>query len=102
MAFPLLIPMIGGLLMRATPALVSGVLRALGMSAITYVGMDIALDQAHDMIKANLTGLPVTALAFAGLLKFDVAVEIIFASIMGRMVLNAMSGSFTKMSMKKK
>lgn len=96
----LILRMLGGLLLRLTPSLIAAVLKALGVSVLTFVGMDIAIDQAHNMIKANLTGMPSTAAAFVALLKFDLAVEIIFAAIAGRMTLNALSGSFKKLRLK--
>jgi len=95
----LILRMLGGLLLRVTPSLIAAILKAFGVSVLTFVGMDIAIDQAHNLIKTNLLGMPATAMAFVGLLKFDVAVEIIFAAIAGRLTLNALSGSFKKLKL---
>ena len=98
---PFLLPLLGGLLLRLTPALISAVLKAFGVSVLTFAGMTVAIDQAKDIITSNLSGMPALAIAILGLLKFDVAVNIIFAAVAGRITLNTLSGSFTKLALKK-
>lgn len=96
-----LLPLVGGLLLRVAPALVKSVLKAFGVSVLTFTGMTIAIDQAKDMIVSNLAGMPALAVSVLGLLKFDVAVNIIFAAVAGRLALNMMSGGLTKLAIKK-
>lgn len=95
------LPLIGGLLVRAAPLLAKSVLKAFGVSVLTFTGMTIAIDQAKDLIVSNLSGMPSIAVSMLGLLKFDVAINIIFAAVAGRLALNMMSGGLTKLAIKK-
>jgi Protein of unknown function (DUF2523) len=96
----ILLRMLGGLLVRLGPMLVSSVLKAVGVSVVTFVGMDIALTAAHNLVKSNLSGLPAYAVGVLGLLRFDVAVEIIFAGIAGRLAMDALNGSVKRLKVK--
>lgn len=96
-----LLPLLGGLLLRLAPALVKSVLKAFGVSVLTFAGMTVAVNQAKDMIVSNLGGMPAIAVSMLGLLKFDVAINIIFAAVAGRMAMNMMSGGLTKLAIKK-
>lgn len=88
--------MLGGLLLRVGPLLVSSVLRALGFAAVSFVGAKVAIDAVHNMVKTNVTGLPQIALQMVGLLKFDVAIEILFAAVAGRMALQFFNGTLKR------
>ena len=96
----IILRMAGGLLIRLGPMLVSSVLKALGVSAVTFVGMDLAITAIHNLIKSNLQGLPAYIAGILGLLKFDIAIEIIFAAIAGRLAMSLFSGSFKKLTLK--
>lgn len=104
MALPLLIPIVlrlaGGLLVRLGPMLVSTVLQALAISTITFVGVKVGVDAIHNMVKSNVTGMPAAALQMLGLLKFDIAIEILFAAVAGRLALGLLNGVAKKMVMK--
>lgn len=78
--------------------LVKMALKALGIGAIAYLGINIVLDQAHQYILAQLGSAPGPAQALLGIMKFDVAINLWFAAITTRLVLNGMN----KISGKKK
>jgi hypothetical protein len=96
---PWIMRLAGGLLVKMTPAVISAVLRAIGITVVTYVGMDVAITAAHNQVIGNLQGLPATAAAIAGLLRLDVAIQIIFAAIAGRLALNIFSGTVRKIKL---
>ncbi|MCB0482682.1 MAG: DUF2523 domain-containing protein [Flavobacteriales bacterium] len=55
-------------------------LGAIGIGVVTYVGMDLFFTTLLNEISSRLTGLPADMVAIFGLLKLDVAIQIIFAS----------------------
>lgn len=92
-----LLPMLGGLLLRATPMLVTAVLKAFGVSVLVFTGMQIAMDQAFELIRDNLMSGPSQLVSILALLKVDVAVNIIFAAISGRMAMSSWTSGLTKL-----
>lgn len=75
-------------------------LRGLGFTAFSYVGIKSVLDYAKDYAFSSLSGLPVQWLGMLGLLKIDVCLNIIFSAMVARAVLRGMSGSGTKTGFK--
>lgn len=97
---PLILRMLGGLLVRLGPMLVSTVLQALAISTVSFVGCKVAVDAVHNSVKSNIGGMPAAALQMLALLKFDVAIEILFAAVAGRLALQVFSGTIKKMVVK--
>lgn len=93
---PIILRMFGGLLVRVGPMLVSSVLSALGVAAVSFVGAKIAIDTIHNLVKTNVSGLPSIALQMVALLKFDVAIEILFAAVAGRMAIQLLNGTIKR------
>lgn len=83
-------------LSTAIVPLVKKVLSALGIGAVTYVGINFVIDQAKAQMMAQLTGVSADVAQIMGMFKFDVAVNIVFAAVTTRIVLsgvNKVSGS---------
>lgn len=78
--------------------LVKMALKALGIGTIAYLGINIVLDQAHQYILQQVGSAPGPAQALLGIMKFDVVINLWFAAITTRLVLNGMN----KMTGKKK
>lgn len=79
--------------------LVMKVLKALGIGAISYVGINAVLDQAKDAILSNMAGLPADVASLMGLFKFDVAINITLAAVSTRFLLagvNSLTGTKKK------
>ncbi len=84
-------------LTMVTP-LVKMVLKVLGIGVISYVGINLILDQALQYITSQLGSAPGPAQAILGLAKFDVVINVWFSAITTRLVLNGLN----KVSGKKK
>jgi len=78
--------------------LVKMALKALGIGTIAYLGINIVLDQAHQYVLAQIGNTPGPAQALLGIMKLDVVINLWFAAITTRLVLNGMN----KISGKKK
>lgn len=79
--------------------LVSKVLTALGLGAISYVGINLMLDQVKDYVISSFGGAAADTLLLLGLAKVDVAINIVLSAVTARAVyagMSAASGSITK------
>lgn len=78
-------------LVTALIPLVKMVLKALGVGIVSYVGINLVLSEATDVIMLNILGLPVEVQQILGLLKLDVAVNIILSAITTKLTLNGIN-----------
>jgi len=62
-------------------------LRLLGIGVVTYVGINLVLDQVKDYVIGNFVNVPVQVQQILGLAKFDVAVNIYLAAVTARLLL---------------
>jgi len=79
--------------------LVSKVLTGLGLGAISYVGINLLLDQVKDYVISSFGGAAADTLLLLGLAKVDVAINIVLSAVTARAVyagMSAASGSITK------
>lgn len=67
------------------------VLKALGVGVVSYVGINLVLTEATDVIMVNMLGLPVEIQQILGLLKVDVAINIILSAIATKLTLNGIN-----------
>ncbi|KQW13131.1 DUF2523 domain-containing protein [Pseudomonas sp. Root401] len=67
------------------------VLKALGVGVVSYVGINLVLTEATDVIMVNILGLPVEIQQILGLLKVDVAINIILSAITTKLTLNGIN-----------
>lgn len=67
------------------------VLKALGVGVVSYVGINLVLTEATDVIMVNMLGLPVEIQQILGLLKVDVAINIILSAITTKLTLNGIN-----------
>jgi hypothetical protein len=86
------------LLIQIVVPLIKMALKALGIGAVAYVGINLVIDQAHQYVLSQLGSAPGPAQALLGIMKFDVVINLWFAAITTRLVLNGMN----KVSGKKK
>lgn len=81
--------------------LVKMVLKALGIGVVSYVGINLVLTEATDVIMVNLLGLPIELQQILGLLKLDIAINIILSAITTKITLsgiNKMTDSKSKLT----
>lgn len=74
-------------LLTAAVPIVKMVLKALGVGLVSYVGVNVVLSQATEYILQNFSSLPMIVQQVLGLLKFDVAINIILSAITTKLVL---------------
>lgn len=77
------------ILMVAGP-IVSFVLRFIGFGVVSYVGIGLLIKQAKDQIIAQTGSLTPALLNIMGLLKIDMAINIILAAVTTRFILSGM------------
>lgn len=94
---PLILALIGALV-RAVGPLVSQVLLSLGISFVTYTGIDFAITEAKTRALAALTGNGALFLQFMGVFQVGTAINIIASAFIARTVLQGIvGGKLTKM-----
>ncbi|MFS2161110.1 DUF2523 domain-containing protein [Pseudomonas sp. Pseusp122] len=71
-------------------------LRGLGVGAVSYVGIQLVLDQAKQYAFSMLGSLPADWVGVLGLLKVDVCMNILFSAYVARAVLRGMDKSGNK------
>ena len=79
------------LLLTVVKPLVMTVLRALSIGVVTYVGINLVIEQGKDYLMANVGNAAPAVQAVLGLAKIDVAINIYFAAITTRLVLNGIN-----------
>lgn len=98
---PSFIAMIMGALLRVAGSLVGQVLLALGLTVVTYSGMDTALDWLKSQAVSSFHGLPAEVLGLLGLMKVGSSISIVFSAMLARMaVQGVVNGSFKKWVLK--
>lgn len=78
-------------LITSVVPLVKLVLKALGIGVVSYVGINLVLTEATDVIMVNILGLPVEVQQILGLLKVDVAINIVLSAIATKLTLNGIN-----------
>lgn len=84
------------LLSTAVVPLAKKLLSALGIGAVSYVGINFVIDSARAELMSNMAGIPLDIAQLMGLYKFDIAINIVIAAVTTRMVLagvNKLSGT---------
>lgn len=79
------------LLLTVVKPLVMTVLRALSIGVVTYVGINLVIEQGKDYLMANVGNAAPAVQAVLGLAKIDVAINIYFAAITTRLVLSGIN-----------
>lgn len=83
--------LLGGL-MNIAGSLVGRVLIALGLSVVTYQGVDTVLGKLKSDAVAALMGLPPELLGILGYMKVGVCISIIASAVAVRMGLSGLGG----------
>lgn len=75
-------------------------LRGLGFTAFTYMGVKVLLDQAKSYFFSNMGSMPSAWVQVLGLLQIDVAISILFSAYIVRAVLSGMDSGGSKSGMR--
>lgn len=79
--------------------LVTKVLTGLGIGAVSYVGINVMLDQVKSYVVSSFGGAGADTMALLGLAKVDIAINIVLSAVTARAVyagMNAATGSIKK------
>lgn len=79
------------LLTAVVGPLVKSVLKILGIGVVSYVGTNVVITQAKNAILAKFGALDSPVQQLLGLAQFDVAINIVFAAIVTRLVISGLS-----------
>lgn len=98
--FALFIPALLGALAAAMGSFVGRAIIALGVGAVTYTGITVAISSIKTNVIASVNGLPADALGLIGYLWVDKMLTIVFSAVAAAMAMNAIGGSIKKLVMK--
>jgi len=93
---------IGRVLLWIAAGVVFRALSALGFAYLTYTGIGSLMDKIESYIKQLFGVLPVEIVQIMGIAKFDVAINIVLAALMARLLLVGMdklTGTATAMAL---
>lgn len=76
--------------------LVSKVLTGLGLGAVSYVGINLLLDQVKSYVVSSFGGAGADTIALLGLAKVDIAINIVLAAVTARAVYAGMTSGTIK------
>lgn len=93
---PVFIAAIWGAFLRMVGSLVGRVLVALGISVVTYTGINASLDALKQQAIAAFSGLPPDLLGLLGVLKVGQCISIIMSATAARLLLNGLTGDAMK------
>jgi hypothetical protein len=86
-----------GALAMAMASLIGRALLALGISYITFTGMDVLLSGLNDSINSNLGSLPGELISWLGILQVQTSISILASALAIRMSFKAIGGAMKKM-----
>jgi len=101
MPVPLAIPALGGMLGGIAASLTGRVLMALGVSLVTYTGVDVAIDGVKDQVASVWGQLPQLAIQVFSVLQLDTCLNISISAVVARALVSTVSsGQITKLFFK--
>lgn len=90
---PAFLMALGGMLLNIVGSAVGQVLISLGISVVTYKGVDTALDKLKADALSAFSGLPADLVGLLAYMKVGVAISIITSAVAVRLGLSGMSGA---------
>lgn len=78
-------------LMLILGPMVMMVLRTIGFGFVTYVGINLIIDQARSYIITSIGSVGSNILSILGLMKVDVAINIMLAAVTTRFILSGLN-----------
>lgn len=85
-----ILPIIATFLGSIVSGLVFRALASLGFAYVSYVGIGHLIDQVDGYVKTLFGAVPPQVAAILGMAKFDVAINIILAAVIARLLLAGM------------
>lgn len=95
---PVFVAAIGGMLINLVGTLVGRVLVALGLSVITYTGVNATLEALKSQAVQSFTALPPEVYGMLGMMRVGQCISIITSAIAARLLLDGLtSDTFKRM-----
>lgn len=92
--------LLGGLI-NIAGSLVGRVLIALGLSAVTYTGIDTSIVWLRDMAVSSMSGMSPQIVGLLGVLRVGTCISIVSSAYVVRMTLNGLTGGTLKKLIRK-
>lgn len=89
---PLFFATLGGLLINASRSMAMQVLIALGVSVVTYQGIDTSITWLKAQALSSINGLPADMVSLIAYLGVGQCINIIFSAMVMRMTLSGIAG----------
>lgn len=93
---PVFIAAIGGMLLNLVGSIVGRVLLSLGLSVVTYTGVDLTLTFLKDQAIASANTLPAELLQLLVFLKVGECISIVTSAVVVRMLWQGMTSGTIK------
>ena len=90
---PVFLDALGGMFLNIAGSLAGQVLISLGISVVTYMGVDTALDRLKSDALTAFFGLPPELVGLLSYMKVGVAISIITSAVAVRLSLAGMTGA---------
>jgi hypothetical protein len=97
---PFIIGMLWGAFSLILKSLVGRVLIALGISYLTYQGVDLLLTSIKTSAMANLSDVPPEFFGIIGLARIPQSINVICSALVAKYTMQGLTGSLTKMVVK--
>ncbi|MDD2609521.1 MAG: DUF2523 domain-containing protein [Giesbergeria sp.] len=93
---PSFVAAIGGMLINLVGTLVGRVLVALGVSVVTYTGINASLDAIKAQALASILALPPEVISMLSMMRVGQCISIVSSAIAARLLLNGLTGDTFK------
>lgn len=93
---PVFVAAIGGMLINLVGTLAGRILIALGISVVTYTGINATLDGLKSQAISSFTALPPEVISMLSMMRVGQCISIVSSAIAARMLLNGLTGDTFK------
>lgn len=80
-----------GFMIFVVPIVIGMIIKLLGIAFVVYVGADLVIDQATNVVLANFNGLPADVLSLLQLAGMDTALKMIISTVGAVLTIKAFS-----------
>ncbi len=89
MALPLIPIWLAGILGASIPAILGRIMVAIGIGFLTVSGMDVLVGWIETQARSSMGQLPNDVIAYAGLMKLDIAMSIMLSGMVVKVGIGA-------------
>ena len=93
---PVFVAAIGGMLINLVGTLAGRILVALGISVVTYTGINATLDGLKSQAISSFTALPPEVISMLSMMRVGQCISIVSSAVAARLLLNGLTGDTFK------